>query len=490
MTNITNNVNNKYKKYYSSHVENDTYFGLGIENECYFVFDEFAIVTGKELKNNTKPDRYCVNYYNNFKKDNLKKFYDKINNNDLFKIPIIMNSHYITKYDKFGECNTIKYKVDNPKFNGTTLFQLLMNKGKNFREMYDKYFSFDGDTFEFTTQHFYKTTVEDCVNELFTIKQIIINEIQSIVNSEKISISKFGNFSFQKYNFGFAKILTNYNNIALCNNATYHINITLPIKLNSKKEIEDFGHFRYIHKKAIKIIQWIEPLIIACYGSPDIFSIYNPEFSSGSQRIALSRYISIGTYDTKKMITGKLLNSYHYSKVSNKNKIWYNKYHQNSGYNPPKSIGYDFNFNKFKNHGIEIRFLDYFPEFYLQDFINILLLLCQFSLSNPELKSDLNPIDNDVWNDFTVNCIKYGSKVTISQKYYEIIKTIFVISDIDSVNPINMLTEIVKTLYLKYKDEDFIRNISPNMKLPKIYNFNEIMYNIHVNTLFPLKREN
>ena len=65
----------------------------------------------------------------------------------------------------------------------------------------------------------------------------------------------------------------------------------------------------------------MEPLIISIYGTPDPFSyivqsknsinqdIINNSllFSSCSQRCAVSRYISLGTYDTTIMKIGKLL---------------------------------------------------------------------------------------------------------------------------------------------------------------------------------------
>ena len=71
------------------------------------------------------------------------------------------------------------------------------------------------------------------------------------------------------------------------------------------------------HKRVIKYIQWLEPLIIACYGSADIFSTYNTNFSKCSQRNALSRYISMGTYNPQAMKEGRMLSDFEH----NKNKV-------------------------------------------------------------------------------------------------------------------------------------------------------------------------
>ena len=50
-----------------------------------------------------------------------------------------------------------------------------------------------------------------------------------------------------------------------------------------------------------------------------------------------------------------MLNDHEY-----KNKPHYfNKLHENSPYQPPETIGYDFNYNKFAKHGIELRIFDY-----------------------------------------------------------------------------------------------------------------------------------
>ena len=62
----------------------------------------------------------------------------------------------------------------------------------------------------------------------------------------------------------------------------------------------------------IRIIQVMEPFFIAKYGSGDILSLsekYRKRYPRGSQRVAASRYIGGGTFDTNNIQTGKLLQS-------------------------------------------------------------------------------------------------------------------------------------------------------------------------------------
>ena len=107
-------------------------------------------------------------------------------------------------------------------------------------------------------------------------------------------------------NYGFVRFNSNINNLGICNSGTYHINITLPTMLDVNGDIMYPERFKNIHMNAIRAIQWIEPVLVCIYGTPDILSQYNNDYSKGSLRLMLSRYIGMGTYDTKTAIKGKL----------------------------------------------------------------------------------------------------------------------------------------------------------------------------------------
>jgi hypothetical protein len=421
----------KHSKYYASHVPNETFYGLGIENETYIMFDKHIPWKGKNIKNKQRRERYSVDYFSNFSSEIINDFNGELINDETYHVPLFMNSHTLTKCDKNGEHKT-NYSLkseQNKKFNGTTIDELMKKKSMFFRDNYDKMFVYDGDTIEIMTTNFYCATVDDVVGELTANKNNLINEIRKVFDEENI-FKKYGDIHFQDNNYGIVSFMSNINNVSVCNNGTYHVNITLPTKLDNNCFIDDFDLFKKTHANAIRAIQWFEPLIISCYGSPDIFSCTNEEnntvdkkrIAMGSLRLALSRYISIGTYNTNNMVSGKLLDTLEYDDGH-----WYNQFHngnKKSVYKQLKTIGYDINFNKFKNHGIELRIFDYFPEKYLTDVINILLLLCELSMH----RYIPNPLSNkykNVYNNMIIECVSNGFTSSISKKYMNAINEIF-----------------------------------------------------------------
>jgi hypothetical protein len=469
---VSGTFDGKHIKYANKFKPNDIFFGCGIENETYLIFDKFATVTGKQVKENTKQERYSIDYYKNFKAEDLVIFYSSINDKDEFILPIHINAHTLEKCDKFNKHRTTYCKPPtkvNTKFSGTTILDLLL-KNEAINRMHNREFCFDGDSIEFMTLNFYKTTVDACVTELKESKKVFINELSKVFDQNKI-FKNYGKVGYQNYNYGFAKFASNLNNISICNSGTYHINITLPTEIDNKCNIKDPNAFKSMHMNSVRAIQWIEPLLIACYGSGDIFSIYNDRFAKGSQRCALSRYIGLGTYDTKLVQISKLLNSYDYS--YNKG-LWYNRYHAKSGYAIPSTIGFDINFNKFKNHGIEIRIFDYFPEDYLQDVMNMIVLACEFSLK----KKIRNPLHASSWHDTAVGCIESGYEHNVCSKFINEINSIFDIK-LTRGDACEILQALVNHLFYLCKDGSFASKISPNMKRPTVYNFNKISLEVH-----------
>ena len=155
----------------------------------------------------------------------------------------------------------------------------------------------------------------------------------------------------------------------------------------------------------MRLLIRVEPLLIAIYGSGDIFSTVNKNITPTSQRIAKSRYIGLGTYDTNTMIPGKILhidsNNNH---LSNLDYWWFNKYNEISDYTKEDLIGVDINFHKHKNHGIEIRIFDYFDESKLAAALEFCVLLLDHSLIKG--KKIESPVKSRHWNEFIVNILK------------------------------------------------------------------------------------
>ena len=91
---------------------------------------------------------------------------------------------------------------------------------------------------------------------------------------------------------------------------------------------------------------------------------------------------------------------------------WYRRYHQKSGYVPLTRIGMDINYRKHYNHGIELRFFDWFPEEKLQELIELLVYVADASLINRNEPSE--PILSETWNDLVVGVLQEGQSFRLT----------------------------------------------------------------------------
>ena len=347
-------IDDKHFRYMNSYDSSYTLFwGLGIENESYLMMDtKYNHSDFKKLK--LKSERYSVNYFNNYKSDELIQTMKHLYTLNKLTYPVYINSHTFQKTDIHLEHRTLYDNSSTPNsLFIESLHDILLRENNFYKKEYGSSIVFDGDSIEFITQNFYNTTVHSCVQELISTKRRFLIECSPFFR-------KWGwnSISFPDHNYGITTFLsTNKQNLGICNNGTYHINITLPTLIKNGIIINR-NKFIYQHIQYIKCIQMIEPLIIACYGTPDIFSLVNKKnsknYSMGSLRVTLSRYISLQTFDTDHPVNGKLL----LLPKSNDSKYWYNQLHD-MPYQINSEIGADINFNKFKNHGIEMRFLDW-----------------------------------------------------------------------------------------------------------------------------------
>ena len=473
--------------YHNFYQPSDIYWGLGIENETYFQLKDDITISQKELFEQRR-ERYSVDYNLNFKKLELSEQINKQFPNDTnFKIPRYMNCHSLTKCDinlqhKFIYANRSITNTENPDFNGKTIHEMMMEYDPFFKHDYEKKYVFDGDTVEFMTKNFYKTNPSSVIEELVSYKKKFIEQLNNFFHAylqkehslEDNNPLKTVILDYPKYNYGLVSFLSNNNKITPFNNGTYHINITLPTQLDDKGKILDFDKFVKEHRNFSRLLQLIEPLIIGYYGSPDIYSVLgNDKYSLGSLRCTASRYIGVGTYDTDKMIPGKLLNDeIHKTKLSKKDNNWYQKLYENTNYIPCEKIGYDINFNKHYNHGIEIRYHDYIPEEHLLDLINLYILIADHSL----VIDNIETIDNnDSWHSTLYECLKYGYNARIPEEYLISLETQLKIK-LEKNNNMQLdklLKQLVNLLYDLYVDEGICcKLMSPNMKKPELFNCN------------------
>jgi len=454
MEKIQVEILDKHRNYLQYYKPNDTYWGVGIEHETYLQMSQLLNVNPIIFYTvNAKKERYSVDYYKSYKPEIYEKCITNLRNNKFISsvVPLLLNSHSFTKTDMNNQPMTTysKRPVPNPEFNGKTLYKFICEKDPYFTEQYMKTYVFDGDTIEFINLNFYKKTIQDVIEELENNKREFITRLQKIFKENNI-YNQFGTVNICKTNHPFVSFMTNFNKCSIFNNMTYHLNFTLPTKLNENLYIQNYPLFIEQHKNLINLIHWVEPLLIAVYGSGDIFTKVNPNLSGTSQRIAKSRYIGLGTYDTNKMEPGKIMhidsNNNH---LSDLDYWWFNQYYKNSDYTKEDLIGLDINFHKHKNHGVELRIFDYFDESRLEEAFRFIILLMDHSLSK-KIKS---PIRNKLWNNYVVDILN-NRNATIDDQLLIFYKTIFNFKR-DVKTPLELYNKIHKKLEKKYKDVGF-----------------------------------
>ncbi len=462
---IGNNQIEKHNKYGNQYKPYSVFWGLGIEQEVYLEFENKQYISEHEFLHNHKKERYSVDYYSNYDLDILTEAFGEIlrlSGSKILEIPLMLNSHSFTKTDRYGEHETIysTKREPNKKFSGKTLIKYLEEQDKYFNQE-DPTWIFDGDTIEFISVDFCNAKLSEILKEVEINKRIFMVKLNRLVEKNKI-FSEYGKIKIMEQNHAFGKYLTNMDNIGMFNNGTIHLNITLPTKLNEDAKIKNKEKFISKHKNAIKLIQWLEPIIIAVYGSPDPFATLKEysnsnKFSNCSQRNAVSRYISIGIYDTDTMEPGKILTKPLESiPMSKLDYWWFNRFHKSSAYAKLENIGLDINFNKHWNHGIEIRFLDYIADKKLvQECFEFIIYLMNLSLES-ELESHIfnlsNPIYGKDWNNFVYNVLVNGRDYNLSNKEKKIYNLIFSI-EIKKDNIVDVYYEIFSHLKKKFNKE-------------------------------------
>ena len=409
----------KHKKYKNKYGSNEIYWGLGIEEETYFQFSKPIYVATPIIRSCHKAERYSVDYYATYKPGHNKVIEALFSDaSGCIPLPYFMNSHSFTKMDMSGNHATTyeKKPQPNPNFAGKTFLDELQAFSPMFKEDYELNYTFDGDSVEFMTLGFYKVKAADVIKELVDYKKRFLEELNRFLEEKRRHREK-GRLLYPPRNPGFAVFYSNPANVVMFNNGTYHINLTLPSIIGSATSDEPaplaFPElFKTQHRQCIRMIQWLEPFLIAVYGTADPLSANSRRYTKASQRCCVARYIGIGTYDIETMPEGKLL-TVPVNKVrgSDLPYWWYSKYHKTSGYNPLEQIGMDINYRKHYNHGIEMRFFDWFAEERLGDLVSFLVYLCEAALERPEMGQ---AVFSQTWNQFVIDILRDGADTLIT----------------------------------------------------------------------------
>ncbi len=398
----------KHNHYKDAYKPNDYFWGVGIEREFYLESSLGAEVTRDWILKNQKPERYSVRYFNSYKPGVFNQAITKlISEGQHVRLPMLLNAHALYRMDATGQHQTTYEKIPkpNPKFNGITLFEHL-SKNPFFRRELGHSYCFDGDSIELTTQHFYKSTAQDAIEELKWLSDKWINEANETFRSCSV-LEKHLPLKWASANYGLAVMYSNPGSCSIFNNGTYHINLTAPTKLGANGLIANRSEFVLRHKKIIRHFQWIMPFLICMYGTGDFLcrGKGNFGFAKGSLRVGMSRYIGAGTFNSELMRNGKR-NTMPVEEAAICNPDgWYSLFHENSGYTKLDEIGLDINFNKHHNHGIELRIFDWFPEDRLLELLEVLIWTMDNALSR-DLCED--PRLNKTWNKVMMRAIESG----------------------------------------------------------------------------------
>jgi hypothetical protein len=373
----------KHARYEDAYRRFGWFWGLGVEHETYIATSQTRTVRTFDT-NTMKPERYSVSYYKNYQPEPLKTALVEVldASGGAITVPILMNCHSFTDCDLFGEHATTyeREPKPNPRYAGKTLFDWMCEHSAWLREEYGRVFMWDGDTLEFMTQRFYCATVADVMRELEEGERRFVEEIQKLPRQGVLV--GYGPLRIAApQNPPWATHLTNPRAVSMFNNGTLHINVTLPTRLGWDRRPLWPADFREKHRRLARLIQWMEPLWIAVYGSGDPFATRatssSGRFASGSQRVAVSRYIGLGTYNTDDMPEGKILQV---MRTDVGALPWYEWLHAQTAYAPLDVIGLDLNYNKHFAHGLELRFFDQMPMESLREVMTHLVVLMDMAM--------------------------------------------------------------------------------------------------------------
>jgi hypothetical protein len=366
----------KHTRYAEQYRRFGYFWGLGIEHETYVATSQTRRIT-EFTAANMKSERYSVSYYKNYRASALKPALDAVirRRGGALTVPVLMNCHSFTDCDVYGEHALTYERVPkpNPKYTGQTLFDWMCQHSTWLRNEKGRVFMWDGDTVEFMTQRFYCARVEDVLRELREGEARFVKELARMPRVGLLTAYAPLRLA-TPVNEPWATYLTNPRGISMFNNGTLHVNVTLPTRLGWNCQPLWFNDFVDRHRWLARLIQWWEPLWVAAYGSGDPLveagDVSGSLFAAGSQRLAVSRYIGLGTYDTVTMPAGKILQV---PRSSVGPVPWYQD--GGRGYEPLDVIGLDLNFNKHWAHGLELRFFDQMPEAGLREILLDLVVL-------------------------------------------------------------------------------------------------------------------
>ena len=270
---------------------------------------------------------------------------------------------------------------------------------------------------------------------------------------------------------------------------SYHLTITLPHKKNITLK-----KFINIHQEFGRQIQWIEPLLICAFFTPDLRSIGDGDkYTEGSYRVMSTGW---GNFAGSDIRTLEKTNIDRYANTDSKWRKKLKKFQkelseckQSRLSSDLRTISLDFktNYNKIlqrnqkiykevimkKGQGIEIRIFDHFPTQYIKNLLQIIIIIADNSFHTTYDKNSEHVYDNKIWIQTIQNIMIQGWNSNITEKYVNLIKKILGISfECDSNKGYDILKCIVKSLFNKNKDGIFQQLTKCSAKVPYLPQIN------------------
>ncbi len=389
----------KHARYGPRYQRWDYYWGLGVEHETYLATSQKRRVTALEGVA-LKPERYSVDYYRSYRPDVLSDALMRVlvaADSSGLAVPVLVNGHSFTYCDVFGEHATTYERAPkpNPRYSGKRMWDWICERSTWLRDELDRAYQFDGDTIEFITQDFYRATVDRVIAELEATEARFVAELAALPRTGILAAYAPLRLAAPQ-NVPFATYLTAPRSVAMFNNGTVHVNVTLPTRLGWNRRPMWPAQFLEEHRALARLVQWMEPLWIATVGSGDPFSLLTDvsgsvRFAAGSQRLAVSRYIGVGTFDTETMTPGKIL------QIPRPAMPWYDWLLERTGYARLDYVGLDLNYNKHWSHGLEIRIFDQMPMEALRGVLEEVVILCD--VARTRVRAVTDPRRARVWQE-------------------------------------------------------------------------------------------
>lgn len=534
-------LNKKYSNILNLGKKTNNHWGIGVEHETEFY--RTPIIMNSKLVGrmiNQKSDyNFFIDLFNNYVSMNVKvyenidfhryliymyhkNYYKQLVYNENKNLKTI---HVMEKFNdnKISENNDIKYfelqdkkyvanilkEVENLFKSNSIVHEMSNTIGRNCDSHTEysflKYTKGNNCNLEFVTKKYNNTTVEDCVNELLYIENKMLEFIKLFYKNA--IYSPYSSYPFVKY-YSYSSF--NYDNdfIEYNKGSSFHINITLPLLINNDiKHVMESKTSLYNHLVYARLLQFLSPVILACYGTPDFRSIYNNNktfYTKMSYRILNTKYVSLCSSSLKKNFSNDRFvnitpeNSW-LNNIVKKN--IYNNYALINNFTKTNdenlNIGSDFRSStesRSNNFGFEFRILDGFDTKYLKDILLFISYLADFShlliMNENTIKKKYNSFNyflepSMLWlshkiftEDFCMkeiisNLVIHGSEFSEYESsyiffYVEVIKNIFIEFSYD----IELLTMNEKIF--------FINKLDNSLKTPfNILNIvNDVLFNI------------